>query len=381
MGQTAEDVRDNIVQIVSKEGQFAGTGFFVQKEYCVTCHHCICRLDEIFVTREGKDKFPAEWVQEYSDMEKDIAVLRVKGHDFLPLQCKKETYPKISVVVVGFPGDDLYHFPEGKNEEGTLAATSKQIRWKSEDMEGGRPWNKKPETKIRVYGFGGKFEEGFSGAPVCYQEDHKVVGMFEAKDENDGYIIPIDEVLQLFEERKLATTPSESLDSAAIIDLGNEFYFKKDFANAIKQYDKVLHDPNLATAWFNKAYVLNELKQYKEAIECYDRVIELYPDNVIAWNNKGQVLNNLGQYKEAIKFCDRAIELDPNLAAAWNNKGLSLYNLGQYKQAIKCYDKAIELDPNLAVTWSNKGYALQKLGKHDEAEKCLKKARDLGFEA
>lgn len=300
MGQTAEDVRDNIVQIVGEDNQFAGTGFLVQKEYCVTCHHCICRLDKIFVTREGKEKFPAQWVEEYSNVEKDIAVLRVKKHDFLPLQCKRETYPKIPVVVVGFPRDDFYHFPEGKDEEGTLAGTSKQIRWPVENVSGKNLWNKKPEIKIRVYNFEGKFEEGFSGAPVCYQGDHKVVGMFEAKDENDGYVIPIEEVLERLEKaREIAALPSKSLDSASIIDSGNLFFFNRDFANAIKEYDKILNDPNVAYAWSNKGFVLSILKRHEEALSCYDNAIILYPNFTLAWNNKGNALEKLGKIKEA----------------------------------------------------------------------------------
>jgi hypothetical protein len=52
MGQTAEDIRDNIVKIADENGNCVGTGFFIHKEYCVTCHHNICRLNEIYVERE-----------------------------------------------------------------------------------------------------------------------------------------------------------------------------------------------------------------------------------------------------------------------------------------------------------------------------------------
>jgi hypothetical protein len=49
--QTSGFVRDNIVKIVNKNGDFFGTGFcleFNQKKYFITCHHCICNLDQIF---------------------------------------------------------------------------------------------------------------------------------------------------------------------------------------------------------------------------------------------------------------------------------------------------------------------------------------------
>lgn len=44
--QSMGDVRDNIVRVLDGGKRFCGTGFFAQKEYCVTCHHCI-HLDEI----------------------------------------------------------------------------------------------------------------------------------------------------------------------------------------------------------------------------------------------------------------------------------------------------------------------------------------------
>jgi hypothetical protein len=58
MTQTASDVRDNIVKVIDGKDNFGGTGFFIRKEYCITCHHTICRMHEIFV--RGID-------EEYSD--------------------------------------------------------------------------------------------------------------------------------------------------------------------------------------------------------------------------------------------------------------------------------------------------------------------------
>jgi hypothetical protein len=37
----------------------------------LTCHHCICELDEIYIERGG-DKFRAWWDRSLSSMEKDI---------------------------------------------------------------------------------------------------------------------------------------------------------------------------------------------------------------------------------------------------------------------------------------------------------------------
>ena len=63
----------------------------------------------------------------------------------------------------------------------------------------------------------------------------------------------------------------------------------------------------------------------------------------MVWNNKGLALNSLGKYDEAIKCYDKAIEIDPDDADTWNNKGLALNSLGNDDEAKKCYDRSKKL--------------------------------------
>ena len=90
------------------------------------------------------------------------------------------------------------------------------------------------------------------------------------------------------------------------------------------------------------------------------------------WIEKGYVLNDQGKYLEAIECFNKALEIDPEYAEAWNNKGISLRKLGRYEEAIECYDKALEINPRLAESWHNKGIALNELGRYHEAQKCLR---------
>ena len=39
-------------------------------------------------------------------------------------------------------------------------------------------------------------------------------------------------------------------------------------------------------------------KEYSEAIECYNKVLDINPDNIDAWHNKGNALKELGQLAE-----------------------------------------------------------------------------------
>ena len=147
---------------------------------------------------------------------------------------------------------------------------------------------------------------------------------------------------------------------------------------AIRCYDKVLElDPQDALAWNNKGRSLDSLGRHEDAIRCYDKALELNPRNATAWHNKGLSLDSLNRYEEAIRCYDKALELDPQDALAWNNKGNSLDSLGRYEEAICYHDKALELDPQDASAWYNKGNSLVRLGRHEEALRCYDKALEL----
>jgi tetratricopeptide (TPR) repeat protein len=85
----------------------------------------------------------------------------------------------------------------------------------------------------------------------------------------------------------------------------------------------------------NKGFSLGELHNYKEAIDCYDKVLDIDPNNVVALNNKGVSLNGLAKYGEAITCFDKVLVIDPNYDLAWDNKGFSLDKLGQHNEAKK----------------------------------------------
>jgi len=65
--------------------------------------------------------------------------------------------------------------------------------------------------------------------------------------------------------------------------------------------------------------------------------------------------NELGEYKKAIGCFEKAIQINPNYAAAYNNLGNALKELGEYQKAISCYEKAIEINPNHADAHNNLG--------------------------
>jgi tetratricopeptide (TPR) repeat protein len=129
--------------------------------------------------------------------------------------------------------------------------------------------------------------------------------------------------------------------------------------------------------WYNIGIVCSELSKYQEAIDCYDKAIEIQPNFSYAWDNKGDVLSILEKYAESNECHDKAIEIDPKNSRTWTNKGLALYGLRKYQDAIECFDKAIEIDPNNSKAWHNKGVSLSALGKYQDAIEAFDKAIEI----
>ena len=72
-----------------------------------------------------------------------------------------------------------------------------------------------------------------------------------------------------------------------------------------------------------------DLGNYTGAIEYYDKILGIDPNDVDALNNKGVALDNLGNYTGAIEYYDKVLGIDPNDVDALDNKEVALDNLGQ----------------------------------------------------
>ena len=97
--------------------------------------------------------------------------------------------------------------------------------------------------------------------------------------------------------------------------------------------------------------VLRDQGKLREALENFDKAIQLKPDFAEAHNNRGIVLEQLGQPDEALTSCNKAIQLEPDNAWAFYNRGIALRALGQLDEALDSYDKAIQLEPDNAEAY------------------------------
>ena len=144
------------------------------------------------------------------------------------------------------------------------------------------------------------------------------------------------------------------------------------YEEALDCYNKAIEiNPLYAEAWEAKGFILGEyLSAPNEALNCYEKAAEIKPDRASSWNCKGMGYAGLSKYEEAIKCYDRALEIDPHYVIALINKGTVFNNLIEWREAISCYDKAIEIDPLFGIAWRSKGSRLSLFQKYAEAIEC-----------
>ncbi|HEC91195.1 MAG TPA: tetratricopeptide repeat protein, partial [Alphaproteobacteria bacterium] len=118
-----------------------------------------------------------------------------------------------------------------------------------------------------------------------------------------------------------------------------------------------------------------------EALDAFDRALEIDRDWAEAHYNRANALTALGRSGDGEAALRRAIGLKPAFAGAWNNLGLLLAAGGRFNEAVAAYRRALAEKsaggPEKPDILNNLGNALQALERLDEAEEILRRALEL----
>jgi tetratricopeptide (TPR) repeat protein len=99
-----------------------------------------------------------------------------------------------------------------------------------------------------------------------------------------------------------------------------------------------------------------------EAIEAYERVLDLEPDHAPAHINLGTLFYNRQEYSDSEFHYRRAVEIDPRYALAYFDLGNVLDETGRVQEAIEAYRNALHLAPTYADANYNLALAYEKTG-------------------
>lgn len=141
-----------------------------------------------------------------------------------------------------------------------------------------------------------------------------------------------------------------------------------DLPAAIEHYQALLTlTPENNNARVSLGVCLQESGNLNSAIEAYRVALAQDPSNPLALSNLGLALAETGNNGEARDALGRAAALAPADSATLCNLGTFLQKQGETAAAIDCYERAITASPDDAKAWSNLGNARQDELRFDDA--------------
>jgi glycosyltransferase involved in cell wall biosynthesis len=96
-----------------------------------------------------------------------------------------------------------------------------------------------------------------------------------------------------------------------------------------------------------------ETGKVQEAVDMFERILAVDPDNVDAFHFLGIIALQSGQDEEAELFIRRAIAIKPDFADPHNNLGLLYIGRGKPREAEECFAAALKLNPLCDATRQN----------------------------
>jgi len=111
--------------------------------------------------------------------------------------------------------------------------------------------------------------------------------------------------------------------------------------------------------------------ELREAVNVYDEILLISPENVDALLMKGIALSNLDRHKQSMKELYKVLEYEPQNISALLGMGVGFGNFGEYKEAQKYFDTAYSVVPENHVVLNYKNFAENVVKKYpyNEVEK------------
>jgi len=117
--------------------------------------------------------------------------------------------------------------------------------------------------------------------------------------------------------------------------------------------------------------------KFNDALEYFDKILVIDPNDVITLGNKGAALTQLNRHEEAIVLYNKALEIESTNIAILNNMAASLFELGKIDELLQTLDKVLGIEPNNVQVIILKGKILSESKRYGEAFSSYKKALEI----
>ena len=162
-------------------------------------------------------------------------------------------------------------------------------------------------------------------------------------------------------------------------NLGRSLLTQNKIDDAERCFEQALSlNPTSHLGLYGMAQVAEARKQWDQAIEGYRNLIAMQPKRIAPiYQDLGSLLGSLKRWKEAIDCYQQLVEIDSANCDYYEALADALFASYRYPGAIKPYQKAIGLDPNRFKPHYKLGKTFFKLNKLDQAARSFKRALEL----
>lgn len=199
--------------------------------------------------------------------------------------------------------------------------------------------------------------------------------VFKAPNEIDKRIRKLEELVSQVEE-----SADEAKYQAEIIDaVVNSYNGKMTNYDKLRRISAVIERyPLKADAYFQRAFIYDNMKKYDEAIRDY-KMGHKYEGvgDASYYSDMGVTYNKKGELSKAISFYSKAIKLTPDDPDIYANRGSCYDDQGKYDLALADYNTAIEIDEDCKQAYINRSITYGKLLDKEDDEEKKKEYHDL----
>ena len=166
----------------------------------------------------------------------------------------------------------------------------------------------------------------------------------------------------------------------ALTSIGLIHYSNKNYKEAINFYNKSISVNNdYADAYCNRAIVYSILKNYDNAEKDYKKAIELNPSDPQNFLNRAIIYTDQRQFEKALKDYNQAIFIKRDYSKAYYNRAYMYLLNNKFQDAISDLNTSIQIDPNFGLSYYYRSMAYFELLQYELALTDALKAKTMGI--